>query len=156
MTEVELREIATDFRQAIEESDLSEASIGREANIRVGSFPYAACAEISTVLGMVLSNKYQVTPLVEKIVGTEVDGEFISHHWLEHNDIIIDVTPDQFDRIDDKVIVSSESKFHKEDLKDSKDYSENFELENQFEWIKTIYDKIVPRYEAIVEGKNKK
>lgn len=157
MTEEELRIIATDFRQAIEESDLSEKSIGREANIRVGDFPYAACSEISTVFGIVLTEKYNLKPLEVKIANIEgLEDEFGTHHWLEHDDIIIDVTADQFDVVDEKVIVSTDSEFHKKYTKNISTYQDKFVLENDFDWIKPIYDEIVPRYEAIVAGKNKK
>ncbi|MDX9712580.1 MAG: hypothetical protein RBT56_08655 [Ignavibacteriaceae bacterium] len=158
MTEDELREIATDFRQAVEDSDLSEASIGKEANIRVGDFPDSACAEISTVLGIVLTQMHNVTPLVEIVAQIENDKKewYGTHHWLEHNGIIIDITADQFEMIKDKVIVSDDSQFHKEYGKQIETYSENFDIDKQFEWIKPIYDEIVPRYEAILEAKNKK
>ncbi len=157
MTEDELRKIATNFRQAIEESDFSEASIGKEANIRVGDFPDSACSEICTVFGIVLTRLYNLTPLIEKVAQIENDKKewFGTHHWLEHNGIIIDITADQFEMVQDKVIVSSESQFHKEYGKQIESYTENFDLEKQFEWIKPIYNEIFPKYEAIVAAQNK-
>jgi len=142
MTEEELLPIVTRFRRAFDESDLSEKSIGREANIRVGGFPDSACAEACTVLGCYLTNEYKVSPLVERIAKIE-DGEYWgSHNWLEHNDIKIDITADQFDYIKEPVIVTKNSVFHSQNLIQIDTMTDTFDLENEEEWIVNIYNEV--------------
>ncbi len=97
----QIRGLATDFRQAIERSDR------RVLGITFKSFPRGSCGDASILLGAYLTDK-GIEPL------TYVCGqrENWSHAWLESNDIIIDISGDQFDDNDSPVVVSRDSSWH--------------------------------------------
>lgn len=77
--------------------------------IWLDKFPIGTCGLVCNVLGGWLKNKMNVN--CEYICGTK--GDF-SHAWLECEDVIIDITADQFDEISTPVIVMSKNKstFH--------------------------------------------
>src|SRR6266849_8715050 len=103
--ENKLRRISKGFRRAIEETDFSEASVGTEGHARMSGFPHGACAEATTLLGIYLTKDHSVSPLVEVIAQMVKDGIWLgSHHWLEYNEIVIDITADQFEMVSDPVI----------------------------------------------------
>jgi len=156
LTEDELREIASKFRAAIEMSDLSAETIGEEASSRVKDFPDSACAEVTRILGLFLTEEFGLTPLVHK--GAQIEkGEkwFGTHEWLEHNGIKIDITADQFEMVDEEVIVSSNSDFHNEYADKIFDYSCPFSFEHDPDWLKSFYDEVVSKYRTLNESKDK-
>lgn len=156
MTEEELREIATSFRTAIEMSDLSAEAIGEEASGRMERFPDSACAEVTRILGLFLTEEFGLTSLVHK--GAQIEkGEkwFGTHEWLEHNGIKIDITADQFEMVDERVIVSSNSEFHNEFANKIFDYSCPFSFEHDPDWLKPFYDEVVSKYRSLNDAEGK-
>jgi hypothetical protein len=78
------------------------------------AFPKGACGDTCLILGQVLHDEgFQGA---EYICGNKYrsDGKPYSHAWLRYEGLIIDITADQFPDVEEKVIVSSESKWHKQ------------------------------------------
>lgn len=78
------------------------------------TFPKGACGDTCLVLGQVLHDEgFQG---VQYICGDKyrIDGRPYSHAWLLYKGIIIDITADQFPEVESKVIVTSESEWHKQ------------------------------------------
>jgi hypothetical protein len=155
MTVEELNPIVSRFRRAIEESDLSIESIGEEASGRMREFPDSACAETTTILGIFLTDRFGLTPLIQK--GGQIEkGELWwgTHEWLKHNDIIIDITADQFDMVNESVIVTEQSEFHYQYVQKEFDYNPHFILANHEDWKKPLYDVVVAKYDELENNEN--
>lgn len=78
------------------------------------AFPKGACGDTCLILGQVLHDEgFQGA---EYICGNKYrsDGKPYSHAWLRYEGMIIDITADQFPDVGAKVIVSSESEWHKQ------------------------------------------
>lgn len=77
-------------------------------------FPKGACGDTCLVLGQFLHDEgFQGA---EYICGNKYrsDGKPYSHAWLRHGGLIIDITADQFAEVGAKVIVTSDSEWHKQ------------------------------------------
>jgi hypothetical protein len=70
------------------------------------NFPKGACGCVSELLGRYLEEQYQVSPLC---VSAELN-DLSTHAWLQINDVIIDLTADQFSQ--PPIIVSDSSAWH--------------------------------------------
>lgn len=79
-------EAATRFRLAIETTEKSRLS----ASFR--RFPWGSCGDASVLLGKFL--KDQGLGDFTLVVGRSYDGQ---HAWLEQDDVMVDITADQFD-----------------------------------------------------------
>ena len=87
------------------------ASIFRETIIRIrdkgssnsffSNFPSGCCGDASDLLSIYF---YHNGIDVDNVSGRDKE---MTHSWLEHDDIIIDITADQFDEIHEEVIVSN-------------------------------------------------
>lgn len=77
------------------------------------NFPTGSCCDASTLLGTYLKdNGLGDFYFVKGSRGEEAELE--THYWLEKEDIIVDITADQFAGINEEVIVTStDSKWHK-------------------------------------------
>jgi hypothetical protein len=93
------------FRSAIEK-------IKEKLSITFTNFPRGSCGYTTILLG---------TYLLEKKLGhfyyTQGDyykshNEWSSHAWLQQGDLIVDITADQFEEINQKVIVTKISGWH--------------------------------------------
>jgi hypothetical protein len=76
-------------------------------------FPRFACGDATSILGTILANAGHVG---FKCVSGENDdfyGRYQTHAWLQRGDLIVDITADQFDDVDDSVIVSTDSAWHR-------------------------------------------
>ncbi|HBG04589.1 MAG: hypothetical protein A2075_21300 [Geobacteraceae bacterium GWC2_58_44] len=94
--------LASRFRLAILRSNPSTSSLGT-----LQDFPHGACGDASLLLAKYLQvNKCGRSLLV---LG-ERHGR--GHAWLQLQEVIIDITADQFDDQDDGVIVTSDSSWH--------------------------------------------
>jgi hypothetical protein len=104
---VHLWKAASQFRAAIERCDRKRLTTCME------SFPRGSCGDATMLLG---------TYFIEKGLGTfdhalgylqngSPQGRQ-SHAWLEADDVIVDITADQFPEIDQNVIVSRNSDWH--------------------------------------------
>lgn len=74
----------------------------------VKNFPCGWCGLASRVLGVWLLNKEPYSEFYY-VCGYLKDQ---SHAWIRHNKWIVDITPDQFKGITDKVIVAETSSLH--------------------------------------------
>ena len=125
------------FRRAIEncnKSNLPES---------FHSFPKGSCGDASIILAHYLSEKgfgefdYVLGVRMEKL-----------HGWLRQNEIIIDITADQFADNDEKVIITLNPKWHNE-----------FKVEKQHNADLNIYDestksKLLITYNEILKNIN--
>jgi len=134
--------IAIRYREAITRADLSEELVGEEAYLRMDKFPQLACAEACELLGVHLTNEYEVCHLQKARASVEHDNGWGHHLWLEREGLIIDITPDQFDAIQSKVIVTRNSDFHSNHFGRVKIVSTDFSLDNRPDWFQRIYFSI--------------
>jgi hypothetical protein len=101
-----IRKTAADFRNATE---VCAPSLG----ITFKSFPSGACGDAVLLLG---------TYLIEQGLGEfqymlgdygiRKDNNWSSHAWLQSDNLVVDITADQFPEITEKVIVQDVSKWH--------------------------------------------
>ena len=135
---------ATKFRKAMEKAHYNNefARI-----VTLASFPRGSCGISSELLHHYLSEKGIKTKIVCKTYYDENDpSETTSHAWLEYEDIIIDITGDQFkyyplyNCFDKPVYIGKLDSFHKIfSVEGPKvDFNEDY-------YDKSIY-KIVERY----------
>lgn len=97
-----IREYALGFRTAILRCPKESLPVA------LRQFPKGSCGDASLLLAMYLSTK-KLEPL-QYIVGVKRRQ---SHAWLQLDDIIIDITADQFDESKDAVIVTKDDGWHK-------------------------------------------
>lgn len=74
-------------------------------------FPRGSCGDSSILLGEYLHQKGWG---IWDYVGGERESDLHSHAWLEKDGLIIDITADQFDGMDEAVIVSRDSSWHRQ------------------------------------------
>ena len=105
MREIELQ--AKLFRAAI------ESCASNELPVTLQDFPRGSCGDASLLLAKHLQN-HGIWPLnyIRGQMATEEEGNPQSHAWLEIEDIIIDITADQFDDITQEVIVTRDRSWH--------------------------------------------
>ena len=94
--------IATDFRNAFEDSDLSKAPGF------LPHFPEGCCSWSTWMIGHFL--KFEMCHSVEEI---NAERASLPHAWLSADGIIIDITSDEFEDSEARVIVSRNSDWHK-------------------------------------------
>lgn len=99
----QLDNLARRFRDAIEATPRSQLPI------TVQSSPHGACGDATLLLGHFL--KLQVLGTFDYVLGEKGDH---THAWIQHGDIIIDITADQFTEIDQAVIVAANSVWHEQ------------------------------------------
>lgn len=109
---MDLIELATVFRSSIER--LGKSSFNH-TSLAVADFPGGCCDDASILLARFLEeNGYKSVNLIHGARGGR-SKELNSHDWLLVDDMIVDITADQFDwkgYINDPVIVVKESEFH--------------------------------------------
>jgi hypothetical protein len=86
MSKDAIREAATRFRLAIETTEKSRLSAGFRL------FPWGACGDASVLLGKFL--KDQGLGDFTLVIGRSADNQ---HAWLEQDNVVVDITADQFD-----------------------------------------------------------
>ena len=98
--------IATDFRKAFEASDLSRAPGF------LPHFPEGCCSWATWMIGHFL--KFEMCQSVEEINAERASlSGTLPHAWLSADGIIIDITSDEFEDSEARVIVSRNSDWHK-------------------------------------------
>ncbi|MFH5068032.1 hypothetical protein ACHHY8_06720 [Enterobacter cloacae complex sp. 2024EL-00215] len=95
LTIIEIQDEAVKFRKLIETCDKKNTSLV------IDCFPVMSCKLSSMLLS------YHFLKLWPELVITGVSAatgkdDHITHYWLEINDIVIDITGDQYNIIDDK------------------------------------------------------
>jgi hypothetical protein len=98
--------IATDFRNAFEASDLSQAPGF------LPHFPEGCCSWTTWMIGHFL--KFEMCQPAEEINAERVSpsGTF-QHAWLSTDGIIIDITSDEFEDSEARIIFSRDSEWHR-------------------------------------------
>ena len=109
MIEPEIFDCATEFRLAIERTDRARLPIG------LTEFPAGSCSDASILLGVYLSEKgHGEFELIRGHRGRMDDDTYGTHAWLFQNDLVVDITADQFDEIEQSVLVKRDSDWHEQ------------------------------------------
>ena len=104
-----LRATAREFRLAIEHLDRSVLPVTFE------NFPRGSCGDAVLLLGTyLLDNGYGEFGYVLGERGDHQANTWSSHTWLEKQNLVVDITADQFPEISDKVIVCLDSEWHRQ------------------------------------------
>jgi hypothetical protein len=74
-------------------------------------FPRGSCGDASVLLGEYL---HQTGHGQWDYVAGEREPDLHSHAWLEQDGLIVDITADQFDDVDEPVIVTSDRSWHQQ------------------------------------------
>jgi len=144
MNETKIREAAVNFRNAIE---LCSASLG----VAFNNFPKGSCGDTVLMLGTYLIDmnlgKFQY---VLGNLGSHKNGTWKSHAWLQSNDLIVDITADQFDERTEKVIVGKETIWHKK-LNGKPQHVADFRIFDLYTKarLENMYKKIINQIEII-------
>jgi hypothetical protein len=94
-----IREMAVRFREAIQKCDMSELPIS------LANFPTGSCADASMLFGTYLKEN-GITGFI-LIKGKRGEGNSLeTHYWLEKGDILVDITADQFEDINEEIIIA--------------------------------------------------
>ena len=106
-----IRDLATEFRRAIEACDRTSLGIG------MAEFPLGACGDATLLLGTYLREQgYGDFDYVLGYRPPEPDDEWgtrTTHAWLQRGELVVDITADQFSEIDAPVIVAEPSDWHR-------------------------------------------
>ncbi len=99
MNRIRLKQLSKKFRDAILKCDLSELCSS------LTSFPIESCADASMLLGTYLiDNGIGAFNLIK---GKRGEGNFLeTHYWLERDNIIVDITANQFDDVNEEVVIT--------------------------------------------------
>lgn len=104
----DLLKISRLFRNAIESIPASERPINLQG------FPAGACGDAVLLLGTYLIELGEA-PFHYMLGDTTTDRDdpkWSSHAWMQRDRLVIDITADQFDGIDEGVIVATDSSWH--------------------------------------------
>jgi len=132
-------EMATDFRAAIESIPFEERPYSMQ------SFPNCSCGDTSRLFGAFLVDcAIPGFQFISGERGSKAGNTWASHAWLQHNDLVVDLTADQFSDAPSGVIVSAPSPWHEQfqtetgtdpDFRQSSDYGA--------ELLYSIYEKVL-------------
>ncbi|GED72596.1 hypothetical protein BRE01_62980 [Brevibacillus reuszeri] len=132
----QLRDYGGAFRKAIQTMPLSE--FPRSSFFE--RFPRGCCGDTSTLFSKFLQSKGIETHYVWGMW-----GEY-SHAWLELDDILIDLTADQFDGVTEEVMVTSNRQWHSRFTVHNK---KKIDFDNFNEYnatrLRAIYNNIIKR-----------
>jgi hypothetical protein len=107
MTDInKVKSISAKFRKAIKECKNSELPLS------LSDFPVGSCSDASMLLGTYLKiNGFGDFNFVK---GKRGKGDALeTHYWLQQENMIVDITADQYDGIDDEIIITSvDSEWH--------------------------------------------
>jgi hypothetical protein len=105
-TFADLQIIASAFRRSFETVDLSKSPGA------LPHFPEGCCHWASYMIGHYLKYEQKCDP--SEVIGERSAADGVENHsWLNINGLVIDITSDEFDDSDEKVIVSKNSAWHK-------------------------------------------
>ena len=97
-----------EFREAIERSDKSKLPVS------FSNFPRGSCGDAVPLLARYLESCGLGSWLYVSGVrsGELGDGSFFSHAWIRNEELVVDITADQFEDFFEKVFVASSSEWH--------------------------------------------
>jgi len=101
-----LRELATEFRRAIEQSRAERASP------QLPYFPEGACRLVSRLFALHIARRGAAGAGTVRFVSGHVPGcePYVRHTWLEVDGVVVDLTADPFG--EPAVVVGSPTRFH--------------------------------------------
>lgn len=141
----ELFSIIVPFRKAIVNALLNREFSRKD---RMSNFPYGCCDDSCDLLGYYLYDQFQInTKHINGVYRDSIPEEITNHAWLLLDDIIIDITADQFSSLienNNGVYVGVENEFYQQ-LEDKQtllnyDISENQRLWNDYQIILQYLD----------------
>ena len=141
----ELFSIIVPFRKAIVNALLNREFSRKD---RMSNFPYGCCDDSCDLLGYYLYDQFQInTKQINGVYRDSIPEEITNHAWLLLDDIIIDITADQFSSLienNNGVYVGVENEFYQQ-LEDKQtllnyDISENQRLWNDYQIILQYLD----------------
>lgn len=141
----ELFSIIVPFRKAIVNA-LFNREFSRKD--RMSNFPYGCCDDSCDLLGYYLYDQFQInTKQINGVYRDSIPEEITNHAWLLLDDIIIDITADQFSSLienNNGVYVGVENEFYQQ-LEDKQtllnyDIRENQRLWNDYQIILQYLD----------------
>ena len=100
----QIRHYVGKFRDAI-------LSCSRDDWPLMRSFPQGACGDASILLGEYL---HEQGLGVWVYAGRERDSDLHSHAWLEQDGLIVDITADQFEDVNESIIVTCDRSWHQQ------------------------------------------
>jgi hypothetical protein len=99
---IKIKALATNFRSAIEKCDKSVL-------ITFENFPRGSCGDACLLLAKYLQNNgCGVFNYICGVIYGPEEYDEQSHAWLERDDVIVDITADQFPDINESVIVTTD------------------------------------------------
>lgn len=99
---------ASRFRKALEACDK------RSLPITLQGFPRGSCGDAAVLLGTFLQeNGFGIFDYVLGERGRQSNNTWHSHAWVRQKQLIVDITADQFDDVDEAVIVTNSSIWHR-------------------------------------------
>lgn len=141
----ELFSIIVPFRKAIVNALLNREFSRKD---RMSNFPYGCCDDSCDLLGYYLYDQFQInTKQINGVYRDSIPEEITNHAWLLLDDIIIDITADQFSSLIENnygVYVGVENEFYQQ-LEDKQtllnyDIRENQRLWNDYQIILQYLD----------------
>jgi hypothetical protein len=104
-----IRALSAKFREAIVRSDKDKLPV------TLYNFPEGACGDASILLGEYLHS--MGCGSFQYVVGWRNEQ---SHAWIEVEDLIIDITSDQFPEKEEPVIVTTDKSWHNQFVEDQR------------------------------------
>ena len=109
----EISSIIVPFRKAIVNALLNREFSRKD---RMSNFPYGCCDDYCDLLAYYLYDRFQInTNQINGVYRDSIPEEITNHAWMLLDDIIIDITADQFSSLienDNGVYVGVESEFY--------------------------------------------
>ena len=112
-----LKRLAAEFRNAIIKSQSTTLPYSLQ------NFPRGACGDASLLLGKFYQEMEVGVP--QYICGINEDGH--SHAWLQFDNIIIDITIDQFNDVNEQVVVTTNNSWHSKFIPDIEKHPADFD-----------------------------
>ena len=103
-----IRVKAMAFRAGIEMCDRSKLPVSMQ------EFPRGACGDTVALLGtFLIDNGFGEFDYMLDEMAIHGDADWSTHAWLQRDDLVADITADQFRGIGDRVIVTTQSAWHR-------------------------------------------
>lgn len=135
---IKLKSIARGFRTAIESMPLGD----RPSSLK--EFPLGACGDMTLLLGAYLSDMKVIGfEYIYGVRGCDADNNYASHAWLQNDQLIIDITADQFPEVNEPIIVSANSNWHNTFEVESRGIADFRLLNGNTDYLFSLYKKII-------------
>lgn len=103
----ELRRAALAFREGLRSTDRQHLSVG------LREFPVGSCGDVVLILGAYLADAgFGQFQYVWGQRGTAEAGTWCTHAWLEQRGVVVDITADQFQEVDEPIVATTTTDWH--------------------------------------------